>query len=87
MNMHWDWRPNEFSPPFTVRYIDGLRTRSEDVVAIMAHAPRLGDKDHKWYVVSITDVPKEQQSTAGEALKLLVEQRWYSEMQQQENQP
>lgn len=93
----WDWYPSEFSPPFTVRYGEGLdcdeygNQIQEDeaaTVSVMANAPSLYHQGGKWFVVSMYDLPKGHRRTAVQALKLLVEQRWheYINETEQENQ-
>lgn len=92
-NIVWDWQPDEFSPPFTVKYGEGLDLDEDGapipvgvasdagVVSVMALAPTLYHQGGKWFVVSMYDVPQGQRRTAASTLKMLVEQRWHDHIQ------
>jgi hypothetical protein len=96
VDIRWDWDPENFDPPFTIRYAQGLEQEYElpsegpGVVSVMASAPHITHQEGKWYVVSAYKVPKGQRRATATSLKAMCEMRWHEHIEsinQQEKQP
>lgn len=96
IDIRWDWDPEHFSPPFTIRYAQGLHQDSEltsdgpGVVSVMASAPHITHQEGKWYVVSAYNVPEGQRRATATSLKAMCEMKWHEHNEpsnQQEKQP
>jgi hypothetical protein len=85
--IRWDWSPEEFHPPFTIKdgqglYLrDGLPTEGPGVVSVMARAPQLAHQEGKWYVVSAYNVPKDQLRATATSLKAMCEMKWHEHIE------
>ena len=85
--IRWDWRPEEFHPPFTIKYGqgldlgDGLPTAGPGVVSVMASAPQITYQELKWYVVSAYNVPKGQRRATARSLKAMCEMKWHEHIE------
>jgi hypothetical protein len=92
----WDWDPEEFGPPFTVKYGEGLGGDYElpsagpGIVSVMASAPQITHQEGRWYVVSAYNVPKDKRRATATSLKAVCEMKWHEHIEsinQQEKQP
>ena len=90
--INWDWRPDSFTPPFTILYGYGLdydgddsdyRQSDKTCVSIMAKSHdydiNTGRAKGKWYVVTGYAVPKGQRRSFAQSMKALVEMKYSQE--------
>jgi len=84
MHVRWDWDPEKFSPPFTIRYEKGLEQDDDDtaadgpgVVSVMAVAPQIPHQGGKWFVCSAYNVPEGQRRSTAASLKAVCEMKWH----------